>query len=336
MDNQQIYQLETPDEKKLRYIITGVLGIAFLGFSYFMLPYFTKMVTNWIDFGIKFGQLCIIVGIFATIWIMRDILIFRWKSFVNAMTRKIVQTDLPGLLEVVVQNRRAVLASFGKDVKKMMEVIISHTNKIEARKESMQKNLSYAQQYQKKAVDQNLSQHERDKYGDSVKHFAKEAAEDEKVLKAMQSDKEKMIKSYNFFDRLYSNLERSTESVSNSIERLRDQLETSSIWKEASSNAVKLLGVSQLETLTLDETRIQIAKNESEVMSMIRDHESLLMKMEAENGVIDEAGQQLLENYSNKVDVFAFLTPAQGAQRETLSNTSWLTAHKDLIDKVKN
>lgn len=336
MDNQQIYQLETPDEKKLRYIITGVLGIAFLGFSYFMLPYFTKMVTNWIDFGIKFGQLCIIVGIFATIWIMRDILIFRWKSFVNAMTRKIVQTDLPGLLEVVVQNRRAVLASFGKDVKKMMEVIISHTNKIEARKESMQKNLSYAQQYQKKAVNQSLSQHERDKYGDSVKHFAKEAAEDEKVLKAMQSDKEKMIKSYNFFDRLYSNLERSTESVSNSIERLRDQLETSSIWKEASSNAVKLLGVSQLETLTLDETRIQIAKNESEVMSMIRDHESLLMKMEAENGVIDEAGQQLLENYSNKVDVFAFLTPAQGAQRETLSNTSWLTAHKDLIDKVKN
>ena len=149
----------------------------------------------------------------------------------------------------------------------------------------------------------------------------------------MQEDKQKMLKSYNFFDRLYSNLESSTESVANTIGRLRDQLQTSNTWREAAHSASSLLGVSEFETITLEETRNRIAENESEVMSMIHDHETLLMKMEAENGIMDDAGQKLLEQYSNKVDVFAFMNTEPGTIRMSSAATdaSWLTANKDLL-----
>jgi hypothetical protein len=150
----------------------------------------------------------------------------------------------------------------------------------------------------------------------------------------MQEDKQKMLKSYNFFDRLYSNLESSTESVANTIGRLRDQLQTSNIWREAAHSASSLLGVSEFETITLEETRNRIAENESEVMSMIHDHETLLMKMEAENGIMDDAGQKLLEQYSNKVDVFAFMNNENNPDADSspsATDTSWLTANKDLL-----
>jgi len=68
------------------------------------------------------------------------------------------------------------------------------------------------------------------------------------------------------------------------------------------------------------------------VMSMIHDHETLLMKMEAENGIMDDAGQKLLEQYSNKVDVFAFMkTDDQATKTDSATDTSWLTANKDLL-----
>jgi hypothetical protein len=265
---------------------------------------------------------------------MRNVLIARWKSAVKKMTRFLIKTDLPGLLEVVVENRRAVLAKFNVSIKKMMEAITLHTTKMAERKDSMQKNLDYASQFQKQSDDAKLDQHTRDKAKDQIAHFSREAAEDEKLLKIMQEDKQKMLKSYNFFDRLYSNLESSTESVANTIGRLRDQLQTSNIWREAAHSASSLLGVSEFETITLEETRNRIAENESEVMSMIHDHETLLMKMEAENGIMDDAGQKLLEQYSNKVDVFAFMNNENNPDTDSsqsATDTSWLTANKDLL-----
>ena len=66
---------------------------------------------------------------------------------------------------------------------------------------------------------------------------------------------------------------------------------------------------------------------------MIHDHETLLMKMEAENGIMDDAGQKLLEQYSNKVDVFAFMKTDDkpGNNIDAATDTSWLTANKDLL-----
>jgi len=68
-------------------------------------------------------------------------------------------------------------------------------------------------------------------------------------------------------------------------------------------------------------------------MAMIHDHETLLMKMEAENGIMDDAGQKLLEQYSNKVDVFAFMKTENNPERSSPAgnDTSWLTANKDLL-----
>ena len=328
-----VYTLETPDEKKMRMIITAVLVAVFLLVGYFLLPIITQTIRNWIDFGIEIGKLFLIIGIIGTIFIMRKVLIARWKSAVRKMTRWLIKTDLPGLLEVVVENRRAVLAKFNVSIKKMMTAITLHNTKMQERKESMQKNLDYASQFRKQSEDPKLDQHVRDKAKDQVAHFSREAAEDEKLLKLMQDDKQKMLKSYNFFDRLYSNLESSTESVANTIGRLRDQLQTSNTWREAAHSASALLGVSEFESITLEETRDRIAENEAEVMSMIHDHETLLMKMEAENGIMDDAGQKLLEQYSNKVDVFAFMDtdakPVKGVEAAT--DTSWLTANKDLL-----
>lgn len=334
IQDSSVYTLETADERKMRIGITAVLAAVFLLIGYVLLPLITQTIRNWIDFGIEIGKLLIMIGIVGTLVLMRTVLIARWKSAIRSMTRFLIKTDLPGLLEVVVANRRAVLAKFNVSIKKMMEAISLHTTKMEERKASMQKNLEYAAQFEKQSNDPKKDQHTRDKAKDQIAHFGREAAEDEKLLRIMQADKQKMLKSYNFFDRLYSNLESSTESVANTIGRLRDQLQTSNIWREAASSASSLLGVSEFETITLEETRNRIAENESEVMSMIHDHETLLMKMEAENGVMDDAGQQLLEQYSSKVDVFAFMNPDNEPLKNdssSISDTSWLTANKDLL-----
>jgi hypothetical protein len=332
MKSSSVYTLETPDERKMRMGITAAMVAVFLLVGYFLLPIITKTIKNWIDFGIEVGKLFLMIGIVGTIFLMRNVLIARWKSAIRKMTRFLIKTDLPGLLEVVVANRRAVLAKFSVSIKKMMAAITLHTTKMTERKESMQKNLDYASQFTKQANDPKLDQHVKDKAKDQISHFSREAAEDEKLLKLMQEDKQKMLKSYNFFDRLYSNLESSTESVANTIGRLRDQLQTSNTWREAAHSASSLLGVSEFETITLEETRNRIAENESEVMSMIHDHETLLMKMEAENGIMDDAGQKLLEQYSNKVDVFAFMKPDDDSTKpDSPTDTSWLTANKDLL-----
>ncbi|MEP7108019.1 MAG: hypothetical protein ABI760_08550 [Ferruginibacter sp.] len=332
--NSSVYTLETSDERKMRMGITALMVAIFLLVGYFLLPFITKTIRNWVDFGIEMGKLLLMIGIIGTIFIMRNVLIARWKSAIRKMTRFLIKTDLPGLLEVVVANRRGVLSKFSQSIKKMMEAITLHTTKMAERKESMQKNLDYAAQFAKQSADPKSDQHTRDKAKDQIAHFGREAAEDEKLLKIMQEDKQKMLKSYNFFDRLYSNLESSTESVANTIGRLRDQLQTSNIWREAAHSASSLLGVSEFETITLEETRNRIAENESEVMSMIHDHETLLMKMEAENGIMDDAGQKLLEQYSSKVDVFAFMKsendPGNDAGQSG-TDTSWLTANKDLL-----
>ena len=332
MKSSSVYTLETPDERKMRMGITAAMVAVFLLVGYFLLPIITKTIKNWVDFGIEVGKLFLMIGIVGTIFLMRNVLIARWKSVIRKMIRFLIKTDLPGLLEVVVANRRAVLAKFSVSIKKMMSAITLHTTKMAERKDSMQKNLDYASQFSKQANDPKLDQHVRDKAKDQISHFGREAAEDEKLLKVMQEDKQKMLKSYNFFDRLYSNLESSTESVANTIGRLRDQLQTSNVWREAAHSASSLLGVSEFETITLEETRNRIAENESEVMSMIHDHETLLMKMEAENGIMDDAGQKLLEQYSNKVDVFAFMkTDDQATKTDSATDTSWLTANKDLL-----
>jgi len=329
-----VYTLETADEKKMRKGITVVMVVVLLLASYFLLPLLTQTIRNWIDFGIQVGKLFIMIGIIGTLFLLRHVLIARYKSGIRKMTRFLIKTDLPGLLEVVVQNRRDTLAKFNSSIKKMMGAISLHTTKMAERKASMQKNLEYAAQFKKQAENEKADQHLRDKARDQIAHFGREAAEDEKLLKIMQEDKQKMLKSYNFFDRLYSNLESSTESVANTIGRLRDQLQTSNTWREAAHSASALLGVSEFETITLEETRDRIAQNESEVMSMIHDHETLLMKMEAENGIMDDAGQQLLERYSNKVDVFAFMKNEEGAAKTgaaATTDSSWLTANKDLL-----
>jgi hypothetical protein len=326
-----VYTLETADERKMRMGVTAILVAVFLLVGYFLLPYITQTIRNWVDFGVEIGKLFLLIGIIGTIFLMRNVLIARWKSGIRKMTRFLIKTDLPGLLEVVVANRRDVLAKFSVSIKKMMEAISLHTTKMAERKTSMQKNLDYAAQFAKQANDPKADQHLRDKARDQMAHFGREAAEDEKLLKIMQEDKQKMLKSYNFFDRLYSNLESSTESVANTIGRLRDQLQTSNVWREAAHSASRLLGVSEFETITLEETRNRIAENESEVMSMIHDHETLLMKMEAENGIMDDAGQQLLEQYSNKVDVFAFMKTDATNDNQSGTDTSWLTANKDLL-----
>jgi len=327
-----IYTLETADERKMRIIITAVVIVAFLGIGFFFLPKITQIIHNWIDFGIALFELFIIVAVIGTLFVMRNVLINLWKAMVRRLTRWLIKTNLPDLLEVVVANRRAVLAKFNSSIHKMMNAITLHERKMAERKKSMQDNLDYASQFKKQSEDTRSDQHIREKADDQAKHFSREAAEDKKLLESMQADKEKMLKSYNFFDRLYNNLQNSTESVANTIGRLRDQLETSDTWREAAQSASSLLGVSEFETITLEETRNRIAQNEAEVMMMIHDHETLLMKMEAENGIMDDAGQKLLEQYSNKVDVFAFMdNKGVAPDSNSGTDTSWLTANQDLL-----
>lgn len=333
LKDSSVYTLETADERKMRFFITGLLVVVFLGIGYFFLPKITRIIHNWIDFGIALVELFIIVAVIGTIFVMRKVLINLWKAMVSKLTRWLIKTNLPDLLEIVVANRRAVLAKFNSSIHKMMNAITLHERKMAERKKSMQDNLDYAAQFMKQSDNTSLDQHAREKATDQAKHFSREAAEDKKLLESMQADKEKMLKSYNFFDRLYSNLQNSTESVANTIGRLRDQLETSDTWREAAQSASSLLGVSEFETITLEETRNRIAQNEAEVMMMIHDHETLLMKMEAENGIMDDAGQKLLEQYSNKVDVFAFMDNKRAGSPDIDpgTDTSWLTANQDLL-----
>ena len=151
MKSSSVYTLETADEKKMRMGITAGLVAIFLLVGYFLLPLITKTIHNWIDFGIEVGKLFIMIGVVGTIFLMRNVLIARWKSAIRKMTRFLIKTDLPGLLEVVVANRRGVLAKFNVSIKKMMEAISLHTTKMEERKESMQKNLEYAAQFTKQS-----------------------------------------------------------------------------------------------------------------------------------------------------------------------------------------
>jgi len=328
-----IFTLETNDEKKMRMIITAVAIIAFLGIGLFFLPKITQIIHNWIDFGIALIELFVIAVVIGTLFVMRNVLYNLWKGMVRKLTRWLIKTNLPDMLEVVVANRREVLAKFNGSIHKMMNAITLHERKMTDRKKSMQDNLDYATQFKKQADNAKSDMHTREKAEDQAKHFGREAAEDRKLLESMQADKEKMLKSYNFFDRLYNNLQNSTESVANTIGRLRDQLETSDTWREAAQSASSLLGVSEFETITLEETRNRIAENEAEVMMMIHDHETLLMKMEAENGIMDDAGQKLLEQYSNKVDVFAFMDNKDAGRPSNDSglDTSWLSANQDLL-----
>src|SRR5204862_7401064 len=127
--------------------ITAAIVAVFLLIGYFLMPYITKTISNWIDFGIEMGKLFLMVGIIGTIFLMRNVLIARWKSAIRKMTRFLIKTDLPGLLEVVVQNRRDTLAKFNTSIKKMMAAISLHTTKMAERKDSMQKNLDYAAQF---------------------------------------------------------------------------------------------------------------------------------------------------------------------------------------------
>ena len=153
--NSSVYTLETADEKKMRMGITAVMVAVFLLVGYFLLPFITKTIRNWVDFGIEMGKLFLMIGIIGTLFLMRNVLIARWKSAIRKMTRFLIKTDLPGLLEVVVANRRDVLAKFNVSIKKMMEAISLHTTKMAERKESMQKNLDYATQFAKQAMIQN-------------------------------------------------------------------------------------------------------------------------------------------------------------------------------------
>src|SRR5579863_5376838 len=97
-----VYTLETPDEKKMRMIITAVMVAVFLLIGYFLMPFLTRIIRNWIDFGIEIGKLFLMIGIIGTIVLMRNVLIARWKSAIKKMTRFLIKTDLPSLLEVVV------------------------------------------------------------------------------------------------------------------------------------------------------------------------------------------------------------------------------------------
>lgn len=334
VSDSSIYTLETADERKMRFGITAVAIIALLGIGFFFLPRLTQIIHNWIDFGIAIGQLFLMLLVIGTIFVMRNVLIAWWKTIVRRLTRMIIKTNLPDMLEVVVSNRRQILAQFNDSIKKMMMAINLHDRKMAERKDSMQKNLDQATYYQKQVDKPAMDQHQKEKALDQAKHFGREAAEDKKLLESMQADREKMHKSYNFFDRLYSNLENSTASVANTIGRLRDQLQTSETWRAAAKSASGLLGVSEFESITLEETRNRIVENEAEVMMMIHDHETLLNKMEAENGIMDDAGQELLEQYSKKVDVYAFMKEDSSkniAGANPMSDTSWLTQNENLL-----
>ena len=56
--------------------------------------------------------------------------------------------------------------------------------------------------------------------------------------------------------------------------------------------------------------------------------------METQNGIYDDAGHQLLEQYSNKVYVFAFTkteSDSGSSNNQSATDTSLLTANKDLL-----
>jgi hypothetical protein len=112
LKDSSVYTLETPDEKKMRMFLTAIAVIAFLGIGLFFLPKITQIIHNWIDFGIALVELFVIVAVIGTLIVMRNILFNLWKAMVKRLTRWFIKSNLPDLLEVVVANRRAVLAKF--------------------------------------------------------------------------------------------------------------------------------------------------------------------------------------------------------------------------------
>jgi hypothetical protein len=337
-----VYTLETSKEKMIRIGILSVIFTCFLIFGYLLFPLITEALHRWVEFGIEIGRLLFIIGIVGTIILMRNVLVDFWKNTIKKITYFFIKTDLMGLLKVVIDKRHSVLVEFNLSIKKMLEAITLYTMKMEDRKKLMHENLEYISQFTKQSNDTRLDRHTRLKAKDQILFYRNEVSEDDKLLKIMQEERQKMLKSYNYFDRLYCNLETSTSSVVNTINRLADLLQSSVEWRDALQSASSLLGVSEFDSISSDEIRRRIVKNESEVMSMIHDHDILLMKMEADNGIIDYEGQKLLDHYSSKADLFMFLKNEKTQTFSTqgliatsdiswLTETSWLITNKDLL-----
>ncbi len=306
-----VYSLETQKERQVRMALTVAIIVVFVGVGYFFLPTITKAINNWIDFGISIGKLLLMIVVAYGLWMLRSVLAAKYIAILKKISRAIVRTDLPTFLELVVANRKVKLGKFTSDIGKMRLAIKTHTESMEERKESMEEHLKLAEHYKKRSEDNSLNENERLQAEDNSRHNAKEAAADKKAHDVMQQDKDKMLKTFYFFERLRNNLSNETDSLSNKIERMRSQLKTSSIWKDAAQGATSLLGVTEFEHLTLEETRNKIAENEAAVMNMIADHEHILEKMEAKSDIMDEEGQQLLAQYSSQVSPEEMLEPSQ-------------------------
>lgn len=336
MSQQKSYTIETPDEKKFRIMTNVGVGLLFVAVGIFMIPTITKSVNNWIDFGIATSKLALLVGVttlvVGTIWALRKPFYMKWRAFIQRMARKIYQTDLPGILQVIVDNRQTMLQNFSESVKKMLGAIGSHNDKIERRKQSMIENLNFAEQFKKKAEKADISPNEKQIALDNSRHHASEAAKDKDSLEKMIKESEKRRKSYDFFNRTLNNLRNDTSSITNEISRLKDEVEMTETWKNAAQNALKLLGVNPTEGMVLDEARKRIAENEAQVVSMIMDNQALLEKMEMKQDILDESGQLLLEQYSNQVDVLSFAEVKPVGTRETSRPSSFMENYKGLIN----
>jgi hypothetical protein len=230
MATQNIYDLETPKERRMRYIINAAIIVGILIGARIALPFLTDTFRTITDFAVEAWKLALVIGVTAfvvvSLWLLRGVLLQRYKSFIKKVTRALITTDLPGLLEVVVDNRRRVLARFKVSVGKMREALLGTERKIEEYKEKAEKKLKAAE-YEKKQADATTDAHEKAKKLDRAKHLAGQAQLDKKTLESLQTSKIKKQRSYQFFDRLKDQLEYSTEAVSNQIARLRDELESS-------------------------------------------------------------------------------------------------------------
>jgi len=327
-----VYDLETKQEKSIRRIATfGGLGVLVLIIFLFVVPLITKALVNGIKMSIAAAILGAIVFVGFTIWNFKDILYARYKSWVRKGTRFLVKTDLPGLLEVVIENRQKMLQKFSDSVGKMRKAIMMDDEKIKERKILVQENLDVALQFQKQATAA-TEDHEKTILSNKAKYHSGQAVEDKKMYDTLSENKIKKEKAYQFFDLMRSNLDLDTKSVIATIDRLKTEMASSNIWKSAANTATGLLGVSDFEKMTLEETRKKIMENEAEVMNFVYDNENLLSKMEANSGIMDEKGQQLLEQYSNKVDVFQIGVPADNSKPITsLTDNSWITQNKKLL-----
>jgi beta-phosphoglucomutase-like phosphatase (HAD superfamily) len=297
----------------------------------------TTAVKNWIDFGLTAAKAGLYLGIgtfiVGSLFVLRKALYMRWKSWLLNLARKIYNTDLPGILSVIVANRQILLEQFGESVKKMLAAIGLHTDKVERRKKAMQENLQYAELFLKKSQNESLSASERKIAEDNSKHYASEAAKDKSTLEGMLAEADKRRKSYDFFERMLNGLRNDTSSITNEIDRLKENLETSTTWKEAADSALKLVGVDPTEKIVIEETRKKIAENEAAVVSMIMDNQSLLEKMEMKQDILDESGQLLLDQYSKKIDVMAFtdVSSIPSANKQPVRGSDFLKNYGNLI-----